>query len=63
MSKTNTSKLDPATQVHELRDDELQHVSAGLKYETEVTDFVGRALNVATGKLFELNTFGGNDVL
>ena len=33
MSKTNdTAKLDRAPQVRELRDDELQKVSGGLKY-------------------------------
>jgi len=44
MSRNNdTSTLGPATQVRELRDDELQHVSGGVNLENvQITSFVSR---------------------
>jgi bacteriocin-like protein len=60
MSKTNdTSKLGPATQVRELRDDELQEVSGGVGKGGAIIvfDYEGTALRRA------VNGDAGNDTL
>ena len=54
MSKSNdSSKLGPATQVRELRDDELENVSGGVTIDFCKT---ARVSGLATSEVFELNT-------
>jgi hypothetical protein len=64
MSKINdTSTLGPATQVRELRDDELENVSGGAIIAgdfayLEIAQLVSRARfsGIATSEVFELNS-------
>jgi bacteriocin-like protein len=57
MSKTkDTTKLGPATQVRELRDDELQQVSGGWHQSIVEGQISALRVSIATSEVFELNT-------